>query len=101
MTVASEPRAGAQLARIEQAKALVAARTAEAPDVGVVLGSGLGAWAERLEQKLAIPYADIPHMPRPHVAGHAGTLWLGRAGGRRVACLQGRVHAYEGHPVAD
>src|SRR5262245_61650961 len=98
MTVSSEARVGAQLARIEQAKAFVAARTAGPPAVGVVLGSGLGGWAERLEQKSAIPYADIPHMPQPHVAGHAGTLWLGRTGGRQVACLQGRVHAYEGHP---
>jgi purine-nucleoside phosphorylase len=67
--------------------------------VGVVLGSGLGAWASRLQHSQRLPYSSIPHMPAPSVAGHSGQLWLGRLGGTRVACLEGRVHAYEGHPV--
>jgi purine-nucleoside phosphorylase len=65
----------------------------------VVLGSGLGAWASRLKQGQALPYAAIPHMPSPSVAGHPGQLWLGQLAGVSVACLQGRVHAYEGHSV--
>ncbi len=71
------------------------------PVVGVVLGSGLGSWAETLENRVTIPYADIPGMPRPKVVGHAGNLVVGAVGatGPVVACLQGRVHAYEGHPL--
>ncbi len=68
-------------------------------DIGVVLGSGLGAWATRLEKGQSLPYSSLPNMPRPTVAGHPGQLWLGLLGGVKVACLQGRVHAYEGHPV--
>ena len=68
-----------------------------APRVGVVLGSGLGAWAESLEGAVRIPYTEIPHMPQSAVVGHAGNLWLGHAGPASVACLQGRVHLYEGH----
>ncbi|NUP05762.1 MAG: purine-nucleoside phosphorylase [Polyangiaceae bacterium] len=69
-----------------------------APKVGVVLGSGLGAWADSLKNAKPFPYADIPNMPRSAVVGHAGNLVLGEGpGGVAVACLQGRVHAYEGH----
>jgi len=71
----------------------------EPPRVGVVLGSGLGAWATRLQQAESVPYGSIPHMPTPTVAGHSGKLWLGNLGTTRVACLEGRVHAYEGHAV--
>lgn len=70
------------------------------PTVGVVLGSGLGSWADTLADREAIPYADIPHMPRPKVVGHSGNLVLGRVGDVRVACLQGRVHVYEGHALS-
>jgi purine-nucleoside phosphorylase len=69
--------------------------------IGVVLGSGLGAFADALESVTRIPYVDIPHMPTPNVAGHAGQLCVGEVSGVRVACLQGRVHAYEGHGSAD
>src|SRR6185436_3815085 len=71
----------------------------EPPQIGVVLGSGLGAWASHLEQSTPVPYAGIPHMPTPSVAGHSGRLWFGQRGAVRVACLEGRVHAYEGHAV--
>ncbi len=65
------------------------------PVVGVVLGSGLGAFGNQLEQ--CIPYEDLPGMPVSTVPGHAGNLRLGRIDGVGVACLQGRVHLYEGH----
>ncbi len=68
-------------------------------EIGVVLGSGLGAFAEQLSQAERIEYSEIPHMPTPSVIGHAGSLTVGRAGAARVMCLQGRVHLYEGHPV--
>lgn len=73
---------------------------ATAPRIGLVLGSGLGALADELSPSTSIPYADIPGMPNPAISGHEGRLWMGELGGVPVACLQGRVHAYEGHPVS-
>lgn len=91
--------AGHALAELQAAAAHVRRHAPSLPTVGVVLGSGLGAWAERLQAAQCLPYASIPHMPAPRVAGHPGELWLGQLGGVSVACLRGRVHAYEGHPV--
>ena len=72
----------------------------EPPRLGLVLGSGLGALAEELSEGRALAYADVPHLPSSAVVGHAGKLWRGQLAGVEVACLQGRVHAYEGHPLA-
>ncbi len=83
--------------QLDEAAAFVRAKSALTPVVGVVLGSGLGAWAETLEERVMIPYAEIPFMPQSTVAGHAGNLWLGIAGGVPVVCLQGRAHLYEGN----
>jgi xanthosine phosphorylase len=69
---------------------------ARAPRVGIILGSGLGAVAEALDDAESISYADLPDFPAPSVHGHAGTLALGTLGGTPVACLQGRKHVYEG-----
>lgn len=66
------------------------------PRVALVLGSGLGTVAERIEQPTRISYADLPGFPVPTVAGHSGSMVLGTLGGVDVACLNGRVHAYEG-----
>jgi purine-nucleoside phosphorylase len=65
--------------------------------VAVVLGSGLGSFADRVEQPIAIPYTDIPHFPRPTVEGHSGRLVVGTVAGTPVAVMQGRVHGYEGY----
>jgi purine-nucleoside phosphorylase len=90
-------RAGAnQLTRAAQH---VRRQYAKAPTLGVILGSGLGDWATRLAAPTTLPYATIPDMPTPNVAGHPGELWLGQLGDVPVACLRGRVHAYEGHPA--
>jgi xanthosine phosphorylase len=70
------------------------------PRVGLVLGSGLGAIADALDHVVVLSYADLPGFPRPSVEGHAGRLVLGRLAGVPVACLQGRVHLYEGVPAA-
>src|SRR3954454_22305453 len=67
-----------------------------APHVAVVLGSGLGAFAEGVEDAVEIDYADIPDFPRPSVPGHAGRMVLGRCAGVPVAVLRGRVHLYGG-----
>jgi purine-nucleoside phosphorylase len=65
--------------------------------VGVILGSGLGAFADSLEQRRETPYADLPGWPPSRVAGHAGTLVEGRIGAAEVIVLSGRVHLYEGY----
>ncbi|MCC3304518.1 purine-nucleoside phosphorylase [Sneathiella sp. HT1-7] len=66
------------------------------PRVGIVLGSGLGELAEKIETVASIDYETIPDFPMSSVEGHAGRLILGRLGGMPIACMQGRVHYYEG-----
>ena len=89
-----------ELQRVRLAAAFVAERVSARPSVGVVLGSGLGAFAEQLSSGLRIPYTEIPDMPGSSVAGHAGNLCLGSLGSVEVACLQGRAHVYEGNSLA-
>jgi purine-nucleoside phosphorylase len=88
------------LAAIDATALAVKKRIPERPRVGVVLGSGLGAFGDALEGLEKIPYAELPNMPVSRVAGHAGNLCFGRVAGVPVVCMQGRVHLYEGHPVA-
>jgi purine-nucleoside phosphorylase len=71
------------------------------PAVGLVLGSGLGAYADTFSHPTAIPFDDLPNFPRSTVMGHAGKLILGEASGVPVAALQGRVHFYEGYSMSD
>lgn len=85
------------ISQFEDAASFIRTKTSHRPLVGVVLGSGLGAWADSLEDRVSIPYAHIPHMPQSTVIGHAGNLVLGLSGGVPVACLQGRAHLYEGN----
>jgi purine-nucleoside phosphorylase len=79
------------------AAAFVAAKTEMRPLVAIVLGSGLGAFAEQLEEATAIVFAEIPHFPRSTVPGHSGKLVIGKVSGFPVVVMQGRVHAYEGY----
>ena len=88
------------MGKLDQAKAAIANRV-EAPEVAMVLGSGLGRYADTLEDARTIPYSQIPHMPLAGVSGHAGNLVVGRRGGKRVAAMQGRTHLYEGHGAND
>jgi len=84
----------------EQATAAVThirARTALIPTIGVVLGSGLGAFADKVAGAVTIPFAEIPHFPKSTVPGHSGKLVIGTLDGVPVAVMQGRVHAYEGY----
>jgi len=67
------------------------------PRVGVVLGSGMGAVADSLSERIVVPYAEIPHFPRSTVEGHTGRIVAGMLGGTPVAVMQGRVHFYEGY----
>ncbi|MGF1592161.1 MAG: purine-nucleoside phosphorylase [Kiloniellaceae bacterium] len=75
--------------------ALIRKEAPEAPEVALVLGSGLGALAEAVSPAVRMSYADLPGFPEPSVAGHGGHLVLGRLAGRRVAVMQGRAHYYE------
>ena len=83
-----------------EAAAVIRTRCGAVPEAAIVLGSGLGVFAASLGNAVSIPYGDIPHWPVSRVVGHAGTLVVGESGGRRVAALSGRAHAYEGHPVS-
>jgi len=71
-----------------------------APRLGLILGSGLGGFVDNIEDAVAIDYEDLPGFPRPSVEGHSGKLVLGTVGGLDIACLQGRVHLYEGKPAS-
>ena len=86
-----------QPARLDALEAAVRARTDLVPDVGIVLGSGLGGLADDLEDAVAVPFAELPGWPAATAPGHVGRLLLGRLGGRPVAMLQGRFHLYEGN----
>jgi purine-nucleoside phosphorylase len=90
-----------QFARIMDAVAAIRRASPLVPRVGVVLGSGLGGFADRVEEPVAVPYEDIPHFKKVSVAGHAGRLVLGKVNGVPVAVLQGRYHYYEGHDISD
>ena len=70
-----------------------------APLVGIVLGSGLGRLADRIEQPVVIPYRDIPGFPISTAVGHKGNFIIGRLGGKTVVAMQGRFHYYEGYPM--
>jgi purine-nucleoside phosphorylase len=82
--------------RIKEAAAYLRSRVSHLPEVGLVLGSGLGDYADTLEEPVRIAYGDIPHFPVPTVAGHSGALIFGRKWGRWVVAMQGRIHYYEG-----
>ena len=86
--------------RVEEAAAAVRARCGALPGTAIVLGSGLGDFADTLTDQVATPYGDLPHWPASRVAGHAGRLVIGTVQGRRVAALSGRVHFYEGYDLA-
>ena len=83
--------------RVEEAVGFLRHKIAVRPDIVLQLGTGLGAFAEVVEEQVVIPYADIPHFPQSTVTSHAGNLIFGTLCGRKVALLQGRLHFYEGY----
>jgi purine-nucleoside phosphorylase len=85
--------------QIEEAAANVTGRIGAAPDVAIVLGSGLGEFASALREAVSCGYGEIPHWPASAVVGHAGRLVVGTMAGKRVAALSGRAHFYEGHDL--
>ncbi len=85
-------------------KALAAAKhldaaTALRPRIGIILGSGLGDFAETVQDAVTVPYAEIPHFPQATVEGHSGRMVIGTVAGVPVVVMQGRVHAYEGYAM--
>ncbi|MEJ2215657.1 MAG: purine-nucleoside phosphorylase [Gemmatimonadota bacterium] len=105
-TAASSPRAvgqqrGQPADDVAAAAQHVAGRIREAPQVIVVLGSGLGGLADEVTDAVRIPYDDIPGFAAPTVEGHRGLLVVGRLEGVACAVMQGRYHLYEGHAAAD
>lgn len=92
---------GDEFARASRAAKFIQARTKLRPKLGVVLGSGLGAFADELESASRVPYQKIPGFPRSTVEGHGGYLVIGKIGGVPIAAMQGRVHLYEGYSAKE
>lgn len=95
----AEPTIVDDYARATEAAQYIEKKTALRPQIGLVLGSGLGAFADELQERVSIPYSSIPHFPASTAEGHAGNLVIGKVGNVAVAAMQGRVHYYEGHSM--
>jgi purine-nucleoside phosphorylase len=94
-------RPGPEFARAEAAAKFIQKKTKLRPRIALVLGSGLGAFADEFAGAARIPYAKIPHFPRSTAVGHAGQLVIGTVEGLEVVAMQGRVHFYEGYSIQD
>ena len=102
MEMAAKAETGAISTLLDESVAFIQKRVGngtDSPTVGLVLGSGLGAFADTLTDVVKVPYGEIPHFKSSKVVGHSGNLCIGRVGDVRVVCMQGRVHSYEGHSV--
>ena len=86
--------------RAAEAAKVIRDRLGEFPRVAVVLGSGLGEFADGLGDRQTLSYGEIPHLPAPTVVGHRGNLVVGTLGSARVSAWQGRFHPYEGHDLS-
>jgi purine-nucleoside phosphorylase len=103
-SAAGGPAANASAGEFERAEAAaryIFSQTSLRPKIALVLGSGLGAFAEEFSAAARIPYAKIPHFPQSTAIGHAGQLVIGKVGQVAVAGMQGRVHLYEGYSVKE
>ena len=83
----------------QEAAAFIAARITGNPETAIILGSGLGSLADRIEEAIVIPYAEIPHFMHSTAAGHKGNFICGKLGGKQVLAMQGRFHYYEGYSM--
>lgn len=90
-----------QFTLADSAAQFILARTTLRPKIGLVLGSGLGAFADSLTEAIRVPYAQIPQFPCSTAIGHAGRMVIGKAGDVAVAAMQGRVHLYEGYSAQE
>jgi purine-nucleoside phosphorylase len=87
--------------KLQQAVAYVQSKTSGSPEIGLILGSGLGELADHIEQAVHIGYDEIPNFPVSTVEGHASKLVIGQLEGKQVVAMQGRFHFYEGYPQKD
>lgn len=87
--------------KLQETVAFIRKRSAARPVLGLILGSGLGAFAETIQNPMEIPFDELPNFPRSTIVGHAGRLLLGEAEGVPVAVMQGRVHYYEGYGMSE
>jgi purine-nucleoside phosphorylase len=87
--------------KIAQTTKYIQSKTSFKPEIGIVLGSGLGNLGNQIEVELAIPYTEIPNFPVSTVKGHQGKLILGYLGGKKVVAMQGRFHYYEGYSMKE
>jgi purine-nucleoside phosphorylase len=92
---------GTEFARAERAAKFILSKTRLRPKIALVLGSGLGSFADELAGATRIPYEKIPAFPRSTVTGHAGRLVIGKIGNIAVAAMQGRIHLYEGYSAQE
>ena len=90
-----------QFTQAEAAAKLILSHTPLRPQIGLILGSGLGAFADSLADPTRVPYAEIPSFPQSTAIGHAGRMVIGNAGQVAVAAMQGRVHLYEGYSAQE
>lgn len=84
---------------VQEALEVLQEKVTITPDIGLILGSGLGVMAEQLDDAETIPYTELPHFPEPTVAGHAGQFVFGHLNGVPVVAMQGRYHYYEGYTL--
>ncbi len=101
MTMGAQSGTLDEFSRAEAAAEFIRSKTALRPEIALVLGTGLGDFAEGMADAVRIPYGEIPHFPRSTAIGHAGRLVMGRIAATPVAVMQGRVHLYEGHSIKD
>ncbi|MBO8170613.1 MAG: purine-nucleoside phosphorylase [Bacillaceae bacterium] len=87
--------------KIEEAASYIRDHLSFLPEVGLILGSGLGVLADEIEDAVKLDYEDIPHFPVSTVEGHAGKLVIGHLNGKKVVAMQGRFHYYEGYSMSE
>ena len=87
------------LQQIKESANFIKNRTKFNPEIGIILGTGLGGLVSEIEIEFSIPYNEIPHFPLSTVEGHSGRLILGKLGGKKVIAMQGRFHFYEGYSI--
>jgi purine-nucleoside phosphorylase len=97
MTIGPSPTHDDELSRAESAAQFLISKIKAPPKIALILGSGLGSFADDIEEAVRVPYTTIPHFPRSTAIGHAGQMVIGSVGKVPVAAMQGRVHLYEGY----
>ena len=84
---------------IQEATNYIKSKISSSPEAGIIMGSGLGGLADKIEIECIIDYSDIPHFPLSTVEGHAGKLIVGKLGGKTIVAMAGRFHYYEGYTM--